>query len=177
MNTEPEHYDPLDGSLLPLIPELEQFVLEFMSEIRSLIASERIGPGEAIQASKALFALSRLPLTTPGMIIEVDAAESSDDGQVIFSASLSEREFSLTAIESIYGPFGSDRQSQNFLTASPGSSLRTDFNDPVDAAREWLLQWTQIAGTGRVRISDNADESGWQDEEELSPSWDDLSHA
>lgn len=176
MNTKPEHYDPLDGSLLPLVPELEQFVLQFMSEIRSLIASERIGPAHAIQASKALFALSRLPLTTPGMILDVDAAESSDDGQVIFSASLGEHEFSLTSTESIYGPFGSDRQSRDFLSASPGSSLRSDLGDPVDAAREWLLQWTQTAEAGRIRISDNADESGWSDEEDLSPSWDDLRH-
>ena len=177
MNSEPDHHDPLDGSLLPLVPELEQFVLQFMSEIRSLIASERIGPGHAIQASKALFALSRLPLTTPGMSLDIAAVDSSEDGQVIFASTLGEHEFSLTATESIYGPYGSDRQSQNFLSASPGSSLRTDFNDPVDAARVWLQRWAGLVETGQILISDNADETNWRDEEALSPSWDDLRHA
>ncbi|MCR9293455.1 MAG: hypothetical protein NXI32_12095 [bacterium] len=174
MDDEPEHYDPLDGNLLPLAPELKSFVLQFMSKIRGLIATEKIGPGESIQASKALFALSRLPLTTPGMLLSVDATEAGEHGQLIFSATLTEDEFALTSIESSYGPYGSDRQSQVFLAAFPGSHLETDFEDPLIAAHEWLNRWAQLTREGRVSFSDEFDESGWYDVDNLSPSWDDL---
>lgn len=174
LDDELEQYASLGGDLLPLDPALRPFVLQFMRKIRSLIATERIGPGASIQASKALFALSRLPLTTPGMLLSVDAMEASEHGQLIFSAKLSEHEFALTAIESSYGPHGSDRQSQVFLAAFPRSHLETDFYDPVIAAHDWLNKWENLARKGRVSFSDEFDESGWHDEEDLSPSWDDL---
>jgi len=174
MDDEAEHNDPLDGNLLPLDPKLKPFVLQFMRVIRALIAIERIGPGESIQASKALFALSRLPLTTPGMLLSVDAYERSEQGQLIFYAKLSEDEFTLEAIESFYGPNGSDRQSQVFLAAFTGSHLETDFDDPVIAAHDWLNKWAELARTGHVSFADEFDESGWCDEDDLSPSWNDL---
>jgi hypothetical protein len=173
LDDELEPTDPLDGNLLPLDRRLKPIVVQFMRKIRALLATERIGPGQAIQASKALFALSRLPLTTPGMLISVDAMEASENGQLIFSATLSEDEFSLTSIESVYGDYGSDRQGQVFLSAFVGSHLETDFDDPVSAAHDWLSRWAELARTGRVSFSDECDESGWDDVEDLSPNWDD----
>jgi len=83
LDDELEPTDPLDGNLLPLDRRLKSSVVQFMRKIRALLATERIGPGQAIQASKALFALSRLPLTTPGVLISVDAMEASENGQLI----------------------------------------------------------------------------------------------
>jgi hypothetical protein len=108
------------------------------------------------------------------MLLSVDAMEAGENGQLVFSATLSEDEFSLTAIESVYGAYGSDRQDQVFLSACPGSRLETDFHDPVSAARDWLSRWSELSRTGRVSFSDECDESGWEDVEDLSPSWDDL---
>ena len=174
LDDELEPTDPLDGNLLPLDRRLKPFVLQFMRKIRALLATERIGPGQAIQASKALFALSRLPLTTPGMLLSVDAMEAGENGQLIFSATLSEDEFSLTAIESVYGAYGSDRHSTVYLATAPGADLETDFDAPVSAAYEWLSRWSELSRTGRVSFSDECDESGWDDVEDLSPNWDDL---
>ena len=174
IDDESEHYDPLDGKLLPLKPQLKPFVLQFMSEIRALIASARIGPGESIQASKALFALSRLPLTTPGMLMSVGAREVSEHGQINFIATLGEHEFLLKSIESIYGEYGSDRQSQVFLSAYPGSHLTTDFYCPISAAHDWLNRWSELALKGTFSFSDEFDDSGWYDEDDIYPTWDDL---
>lgn len=174
MDDESEHNDPLNGNLLPLDPKLKPFVLQFMRKIRALIATERIGAGESIQASKALFALSRLPLTTPGMLLSVDAHERSEYGQLIVYAKLSEDEFTLKTTESFYGPYGSDRHSEVYLAAFPGSHLETDFYCPVSAANDWLNRWEGLARTGSVGFSDEFDGSGWHDVDDLSPSWDDL---
>ena len=169
-----EDSDPLHGQLLPLVPKLKPFVSQLMRKIRAIIATDKIGPGELIQASKAVFALSRLPLTTPGMLMSIDAHSKGEYGQLIVYATLSEDEFKLGAIESFYGPHGSDRQSTVYLATAPGADLETDFNDPVSAAYEWLNRWEELARTGSVSFSDEADESGWHDVDDLSPSWDDL---
>lgn len=174
MDDELDQYDPLDGKLLPLEPQLRPFVLQFMHEIRALIATERVRPGESIQASKALFALSRLPLTTPGMLMTVGAREVSEHGQINFIATLGEHEFSLTSIESIYGQYGSDRQSQVFLAAFLGSRLETDFYCPVIAASDWLNRWSELARNGRFSFSDEFDDTGWHDDDDIYPTWDDL---
>jgi hypothetical protein len=174
IDDESEQDDSLKGKLLPLEPHLQPFMLQFMSEIRTLTASARIGPGESIQASKALFALSRLPLTTPGMLISVEARDVSEHGQINFIATLGEHEFSLTSIESIYGEYGSDHQSQVFLSAYHGSHLNTDFYCSVSAAHDWLNRWSDLTRNGRVSFSDEFDESGWYDEDDIYPTWDDL---
>jgi len=38
----------------------------------------------------------------------------------------------------------------------------------------WLNRWAELARTGHVSFADEFDESGWCDEDDLYPSWDDL---
>jgi hypothetical protein len=140
----------------PKIEKLVELIRNHLSEM---------GPKDLRAAASVLFALERLPATTPGVQVTFGFTQPNTDGNYGWAdISISEDEFRLDVGEHFYDPsVGGDTEIRTKFETGAGEDWREGDID------EWLEVANVIALEGHVSAEDYSDHEGIEWNAEVDP--------
>jgi hypothetical protein len=155
--TEPVNDEP---ELFGFRIEDRELIAQIAQLIRRLLKRDNIAPRHIHSVGRMLFALERLPCSTPNISIDL-ALKSHYDGNIAcFSVLIEDNVFRLETSEWISGPCGGDSLSRINWEVYLGEP-----RDRVDVAEvdSWMEGFRLGIDHSRVELYDSLEDIDWDD--------------